>query len=170
MHCFVLGNTGSGKSTLARRVAKARQMAHVDLDPYAWTETVGDRRDLENSLQALRPKLAQRPSVVEGMYSDLVAGLLTSNDTLVWLDLPLEQCRAHCEARPFEPHKWATSERQDAFLPQLLEFLETYPTRTDALGQQAHRQLFAEHDGRKSRLTTARQASDWLPPESQGTS
>ena len=151
---FIVGNSGSGKSTMAKRLA-ADGRVHVDLDPYAWKGEVGVRRDVVDAADAIRAHLGGRPSVVEGCYADLVEALARPGDRLVWLDLPIEACVAHCEQRPFEPHKWASAEAQDAFLPRLLEFVKAYETRTDALGRSAHAELFAAFAGPAERIMSA---------------
>ena len=153
MHVFVVGNSGAGKSTFARALAEREGRLHVDLDPFAWAAEVGVRREWADATAAIREALGTRAAVVEGCYADLVEALIQPADRLVWLDPPLETCLARCRARPFEPHKWATAEDQDAFLPQLLAFVKTYPTRTDALGARAHRALFDAFVGAKERRT-----------------
>jgi adenylate kinase family enzyme len=158
VHTFIVGNSGSGKSTLARRLAEERGLVHLDLDQYAWTDALGVRRDLEKSLAVLQPILAEAPTVLEGMYGDIVAGLLRPDDRLIWLDLPLSECEAHCRARPFEPHKWESAEKQNAFLPQLLSFLGSYAEREDGLGAKTHARIFEAHIGAKTRVLSADEA------------
>jgi adenylate kinase family enzyme len=152
-HTFIVGNSGSGKSTLARRLSKEHGSAHVDLDRFAWTEVVGIRRELRASVEAVRKELGDRSAVIEGCYADLVEALATADDHLIFLDIPLQQCIAHCHARPFEPHKWPSAEAQDSFLPGLIEHVRSYPTRLDSLGWAAHDRLFQAFSGTKERIT-----------------
>lgn len=154
MNIFIIGNSGAGKSTLAQHLATHHDRIHLELDGFAWTEAVGDRRDTADAVAAIRAKLGGRSAVVEGCYGDLVAALMEPVDLLVWLDLPVAVCVANCEQRPFEPHKWPTAEEQRAFLPKALAFVREYPTRTDDLGKAAHHSLFRAHSGPKSRWET----------------
>jgi len=152
MHTFIIGGSGAGKSSLAQRLAAAEDRQHIDLDPYAWADTPGQRRDTAAAAAAVRAAAAEQPAVIEGCYADLVAALIQPGDRLIWLDLPVERCVAHCRARPFEPHKWPSAAAQDAFLPKLLDFVRAYPTRDDDLGAAAHRTLFEGHTGPRQRL------------------
>lgn len=150
-HIFILGNSGSGKSTLAERLCSLEGRVHVDLDPYAWTETIGIRRDVSDAAAAIRATVSSDPAVIEGCYADLVEALATQDDHLIWLDVSAEVCTSNCKKRPFEPHKWESAEKQDEFLPRLLEFVGTYKTRTDCLGRNAHRETFERFTGTKER-------------------
>lgn len=154
MNTFVHGCSGSGKSTLARRLAAEGGLVHVDLDAFAWEpEAPTTRRSAQASIDALRAHLDGRAAVIEGMYVDLIGMLITEADTLVFLDLPVSVCLAHCRARPHEPHKFATPEAQDGWLPQLLAFVEGWPTRAGPLGRADHVALFDAHLGPKRRET-----------------
>lgn len=155
---FIFGNSGSGKSTLARRLALQRNVLHLDLDRFAWTATIGERRELKDSLAAIQAELGEQPAVIEGMYSDLVEQLISPQDELIWLDLPLEDCIAHCKARPFEAHKWESAEAQNAFLPRLLEFLPDYYEVDTSIGRRAHEAVFAAFGGKKRRITSPQEA------------
>jgi ribosomal protein S18 acetylase RimI-like enzyme len=143
---FVVGNSGAGKSTFAGGLEGRR---HVDLDAVAFADARGTRRPLADSLDRLGDDL--EGTVVEGCYADLVEALATPQDHLVWLDPPLETCLAHARARPWEPHKWASGEAQDAFLPRLLDFIGTYPERDDPTGRSAHAALFEGFVGVRER-------------------
>lgn len=150
MHVMILGNSGSGKTTLARQLAARDARLHVDLDAFAW-ERPGVRLPTPQAVARIRDHIQARPAVIEGCYGALVEALLTPSDRLIWLDLPVAQCEAHCRARPHEPHKWDSASAQDAFLPNLLAFVRTYPERDDDLGAAAHGRVFDAHSGPKER-------------------
>ena len=154
MRILVVGNSGAGKSTLARRLAGDHDLAHLDLDPLAWLPTTTPtRRPLADSLIEVEAFLAARPRwVIEGCYADLLAALAPRATLLVFVNPGVEACVANCRARPWEPHKYATPEAQDANLAMLLDWVRAYPTRDDVCSLAAHRALFDEHAGPKREL------------------
>jgi adenylate kinase family enzyme len=146
---LIVGNSGSGKSTLARQLAPPR--AHLDLDVLAWLPTQPvTRRQVHDSLAVVSAFISANASwVIEGCYADLVEPLLSRCDQLVYLNPGREVCLAHARARPWEPHKYATPEAQQANLPMLLAWIAEYETRTDVCSASAHRALFEGFDGQK---------------------
>lgn len=161
MRLLIVGNSGAGKSTLAARLAHDHGLAHLDLDPLAWLPTTPPtRRPLADSLTALDATLADRGAdgasagwVIEGCYADLLGALAPRATHLVFVNPGVDACVAHCRARPWEPHKYASPEAQDANLAMLLDWVRGYPTRDDACSLAAHRALFDGFVGIKRELT-----------------
>jgi adenylate kinase family enzyme len=158
MHRFVvIGNSGSGKSTLAQRLAAAHRLAHLDLDIVAWVPEARppQRRAVAESAVEIGAFLAQGEAwIVEGCYADLVALVVPQCTQLLFLDPGADACVANACARPWEPHKYATKEEQDAGLDFLVGWIRDYDTRTDVFSRAAHRALFDGFAGRKTRLAT----------------
>ncbi|WP_106391937.1 shikimate kinase [Enhygromyxa salina] len=154
---LIVGNSGAGKSTLARRLASDRAAHHLDLDLFAWQPTEPpERTPLDEADRQIRRALANHPRwVVEGCYADLVGLLAAEADELIFLDLPVAVCEAHAQARPWEPHKYATKDEQDRKLPMLLDWIAAYPTREGPLGRPAHEALFEAFQGTRQRITAA---------------
>jgi len=71
---------------------------------------------------------------------------------LVFLDPGRERCIANCRDRPWEPHKYASRQEQDANLDFLLSWVAEYDTREGPMSRGAHRDLFAAYAGRKVEL------------------
>ena len=149
-----MGNSGSGKSTLAKRLSTEHSLAHLDLDTLAWLPTTPPQRD-PDGLAKLDAFLINERWVIEGCYADLLAHAATRCTELVFLDPGVDVCIAHCRARPWEPHKYASKEAQDANLPMLVEWVRAYETRTDEFSWQAHRALFDGFTGAKREVTEA---------------
>lgn len=154
MRIVILGNSGSGKSTLARRLASEHDLAHLDLDTLAWLPTSPPRR-APDALAKLTAFMAAERWVIEGCYADLVAHAATRSTELVFLNPGVDVCIAHCRARPWEPHKYASKHAQDANLPMLIDWVRGYETRTDELSLHAHRALFDSFTGPKREQTEA---------------
>ncbi len=151
---LIFGNSGSGKSTLARQLAQERGLAHLDLDTLAWQPGMPPRRrPLAESERELRAFTALHPSwVVEGCYSDLLELVLPECKELLFLNPGVDACIAHCRARPWEPHKYASKADQDANLELLLDWVRDYETRDDEFSLRSHRRLYDNFAGLKREL------------------
>lgn len=153
----IIGNAGSGKSTLARRFADELRAPVLDLDTVAWEPgKPAQPRAPAEAVRAVREFCAQHESwVIEGCYGDLVQAVLDGTVELVFLNRSVERCVAQCRARPWEPHKWATKEAQDAHLDRLLEWVRAYATRDDSLSLRTHRRIFDAYTGPKREIGDA---------------
>ena len=153
----VIGNSGSGKSSLSKRLV----LPHLDLDTLAWYPTTPPaRRPIAESAPLLDAFIAEhRDWVVEGCYADLAALALPHATELVFLNPGIDACIENARARPWEPHKYATPEAQDANLPMLIDWIGAYATRTGQLSLAAHRALFDGYAGAKRELTTLAEAA-----------
>ena len=157
MRILIFGNSGSGKSTLARQLADAHGLPHLDLDAIVWEPNqVAVQRSPEAIAASLAQFIADNPSwVIEGCYGELVEAASGHCTELVFLNPGLETCLAHNRARPWEPHKYASKEAQDAMLENLQAWVAGYYERDDPWSYRAHRRLFDAFAGAKRELATA---------------
>lgn len=153
---LVVGNSGSGKSTLATRLADRDDLAHLDLDTLAWLPTTPpSRRPLPESEREIQGFIAAHGRwVIEGCYADLLALAAPHATRLVFLNPGVDACIENAKQRPWEPHKYASKEAQDANLEMLIGWIRGYATRTDELSLTAHRALFEQFSGEKLELTS----------------
>lgn len=151
---LIFGNSGAGKSTMAKALQAQHGLAHLDLDTLAWDPVaITVRRPIEHSLADIRAFVAREPSwVIEGCYADLLEHLLPHADALRFLNPGTEACVAHCRARPWEPHKYASKAEQDRNLEFLIAWVREYETRDGPLSLAAHRALFDAFRGDKLEL------------------
>ena len=73
---------------------------------------------------------------------------------VIFLNPGIEACVENCRRRPWEPHKYATAEEQDANLHMLIDWVREYETREDVFSLRSHRELFDEFDGEKEEHTS----------------
>jgi adenylate kinase family enzyme len=152
MRIAILGNSGSGKSTLARTLGGPV----LDLDTIFWEPNqIAVKRDGAAVLADLDAYIARDEWVVEGVYGGLVAHALTRGPELYFLDPGEAACLANCRARPWEPHKYASREAQDAMLAPLLAWVSAYYTRDGDMSLAGHRAIFDAYAGMKYRVTSA---------------
>ena len=155
MRVVVVGNSGAGKSTLALRLAREHGLAHLDLDTLAWLpQTPPVRRRFAESRREIEAFTdAHEKWVIEGCYASLLDLVLPRCTRLVFLNPGVEACIANARARPWEPHKYASKEAQDANLQMLIEWIRDYERRSDEFSLVAHRLLFDGFRGDKIEIT-----------------
>jgi adenylate kinase family enzyme len=156
MRVLVFGNSGSGKSTYARALSWARGLVHLDLDEIVWEPgKVAVQRPAEAVAASLRAFLAANAAwVIEGCYGELIEAAAPHCTELVFLNPGLEACLANNRRRPWEPHKYASKEQQDAMLEPLQAWVAEYYTRGGAWSYEAHRRIFDGHEGAKVEYTS----------------
>lgn len=164
MRILIMGNSGSGKSTLARRLAKEHQLAALDLDTIVWEPgQVAVPRAPEAVAASLAAFVAANPGwVIEGCYGDLIEQVLPHCSQLLFLNPGVDACLANNRRRPWEPHKYASQEAQDAMFETLQDWVRTYDTREDAWSYAAHRRIFDGFGGDKAEVVDG-QARDRRP-------
>ncbi|HEY1137450.1 MAG TPA: shikimate kinase [Xanthomonadaceae bacterium] len=151
MKLLILGNSGSGKSTLAKAVAERHGLPHLDLDIIVWEPgQIAVARTAEAVRADLDAFIAAHPRwVIEGCYGELIEVAAPASTRLLFLNPGLEACLANNRRRPWEPHKYASAEAQDAMLDNLQSWVAGYYSRDDAWSLAAHRRVFDRHPGEK---------------------
>lgn len=156
MKVVIFGNSGAGKSTLAAKMASVHQLAHMDLDTVAWLpSSPPERMPVAQSYAQISAFLQQHTQwVIEGCYADLLALVMDEASEVIYLNLPIESCVANAQARPWEPHKYASKAAQDANLAMLIDWIKHYETRHDSFSKAAHADLFNRFNGPKTEYTS----------------
>lgn len=149
---LVFGNSGSGKSTLSERLAQLHDLAHLDLDTLAFEpDKPGVRRALGASLADLSAFVSEQNRwVIEGCYADLLEAVSSQAKQLIFLNPGVAVCQSNCRNRPWEPHKYASPQEQDANLAMLLEWVAQYDSRDDEFSRSAHQRVYAAFSGTKA--------------------
>lgn len=157
MKILVFGNSGSGKSTYAMTIAERHALAHLDLDTIAWepgqVAVPRQAADVERSLQVFLDTYPRW--IIEGCYGEIVAAAAPYSDALVFLNPGREACLANNRRRPWEPHKYASIEAQNAMLENLQTWVAGYYERDDDGSYRRHRQIFDGHAGKKYEFVAA---------------
>jgi adenylate kinase family enzyme len=155
----VFGNSGSGKSTYAAHLARIGQTTHLDLDTLVWEPgRIAIRRPDSAVEQDLERFLETHGRwVIEGCYSEWVELASKRCTELVFLNPGEAVCLAHCRARPWEPHKYASPAEQDEMLAYLLGWVKGYSSRDESCSLVRHERLFRSFGGNKRELN--------VPPE-----
>src|SRR5215475_12869309 len=151
MKVLVFGNSGSGKSTYAKALATRGGLAYLDLDSIVWEPgKVAVQRPRESVAAALQSFIdSQAAWVIEGCYGELLRAASAYCTLLVFLNPGMDACLANNLRRPWEPHKYASLELQNAMLGQLQKWVIDYYRREDAWSCRAHREIFDTFEGAK---------------------
>ncbi len=152
---LITGNSGSGKSTLSNYLATSEGLGYLDLDTVAWLPELPPKRmPLDESMGLITEFVEQHEGwVIEGCYADLLELLEEDANELIFLNLPIEDCVANAQARPWEPHKYSSKASQDKNLEMLTQWIHDYGHRDDACSLAAHRAFYERFDGKKTELT-----------------
>ncbi len=148
----IFGNSGSGKSTLAKTLANKHKLAHLDLDTVAWEPISPPKRmPISESKVSITNFISTNKNwVVEGCYADLLEIVTPYAEQVIFLNLPVSACITNAKNRPWEAHKYASKEAQDANLAMLIEWISQYESRNDTFSKQAHEKLYKAFRGKKT--------------------
>ncbi len=151
MKVLVFGNSGSGKSTYAQALAAREGLAHLDSDSIVWEPgKIAVQRPDEAVAASLRNFIdSQAAWVIEGCYGELVRAASVHCTQVVFLNPEIDVCLANNLRRPWEQHKYASLEAQNAMLSQLQEWVAGYYQRTDAWSYRVHSEIFDAFAGSK---------------------
>ena len=148
----VFGNSGSGKSSYAKELVGRLACPHMDLDTVAWVAAAkipARRAFSESRLEILNFTDSAEDWVVEGCYADLLEVAIAQATEIVFLNPGSDVCVGNAKNRPWEPHKYASPEAQNANLAMLVEWIRQYEQRSDEFSYLAHRRLFEGFIGPK---------------------
>ena len=129
----------------------------LDLDTVAWESgQIAVAREVEAAAADVRAFCEQHDNwIVEGCYAALTRRALAYSPMLLYMDPGADACVANCRQRPWEPHKYASKDEQDARLEFLLSWVREYYTRAGDLSHAEHQALFDAYRGPKRRVTAA---------------
>jgi len=137
---------------LAKELCKSGALAHLDLDTLAWKlVSPPERKSLAESAKQIDSFMDTNQNwVIEGCYTDLLEIVVSKATEVIFMNLPVEACKANARKRPWEPHKYESREAQDANLDMLIDWITQYTDRTDTFSLASHEALYTNHPGKKT--------------------
>jgi adenylate kinase family enzyme len=145
----IVGNGGSGKSWLAERLAAALSTLAVDLDEIRWLPGgFNVRREPAAAIEMVRTKATEDQWVIEGVYGWLANEALPRATSLIWLDVPIEECIANVKARGLRRGG------DEAAFMTLIDWVADYAVRTNANSRVAHERAFDAFGGHRTKITS----------------
>ena len=153
----VIGNSGSGKSYVSNFISKSLNIPLISLDDIFWSDssytTKRPETDVKNRLFA---KAESEQWVIEGVYGELVHLITDSAETLVWLDLPWDECKANILRRESQ------NPRNSANFSDLLLYAEKYYSRDNPRSYSAHKVIFDGFAKRKCHLNSTKKVNEFI--------
>ena len=154
---LIFGNSGSGKTWLARKLGGALQRPVVHLDDLRWEPgNYGIARDNQLVVNEVAELGQADWWLMEGVYGWLAKAVLHRATTLIWIDLPEEECVANVKARGIP------GGGSEAAFKELITWISEYRFRNNSSCFAAHAQLFEAFAGGKIQLRSRSEISAFL--------
>ena len=144
---FILGNGGSGKTWLARKLAEPLQLPVIHLDDLRWEPGHnGIARDNQRAANEVKEAGEAEFWLMEGVYGWLASVVLDRTTTLIWLDLPDDECISNVRERGMQGYG-----SEESF-QEFIKWISEYRLRKNSSCFAAHSQLFQAFRGSKAIL------------------
>ena len=146
---IIIGNSGSGKTWLGKKLATLIRIPYIALDGIFW-EPGGyniQRKDVDVEADFRKIQKSQY-WVVEGVFGHLVDHLISFGDTLIYLDLPWEECKKNLLIRGSESSKQLDRKKAEDNFQELLKWASEYGIRDSKASKKYHNWLFETFSGR----------------------
>jgi uridine kinase len=154
---LIVGNSGSGKSWLSRELGERLRIAAIDLDSIHWEpEGFEVARDKDAARLAVRQIAARENWIIEGVYGWLAREAASRATTLIWLDIPVEECLENLRLRG------ARSPGEVESFAALLAWAADYPHRETSSSQKGHEEIFMSFSGCRARLCSRDRVREFL--------
>lgn len=156
----IMGNGGSGKTWLARQLSLLLDRAPVHLDDIYWQPGPhgnGIARDKAIVIEEIRELSLTSGWIIEGVYGWVINVILPRATTLVFLDLPEDECIANIRARGKQGGE------TDASFEELIDWASKYRERRNNWNSfESHLRMFEEFPNEKVRLRSRTEVFEYL--------
>jgi adenylate kinase family enzyme len=160
---IIVGNSGSGKTWLGARMAHLLGVRHIALDVIFWESGGYNRKRDACEVQADLQKIHSSGTwLVEGVFGHLADVFISFADTLIYMDLPWEECKKNLLSRGSESSRQLDPKKAEENFHALLEWAEAYKTRGSKASKMYHDFLFDNFSGDKYRICSRDDAEQLL--------
>ncbi|MBN2041647.1 MAG: AAA family ATPase [Spirochaetes bacterium] len=147
---IIIGNSGSGKTWLGSRISEINNIQCYGLDSIFWEPGSFNRKRNISGVETDIGNILQLTEwIVEGVFGDLVDYTIQYADTLIYLDMPWEECKGNLLSRGSERLKQKDPEQAEKSFQALLKWASEYYTRQSKASKNYHSKLFDDFSGRK---------------------
>lgn len=160
---IIFGNSGSGKTWLGERTARHLEIRHIALDVIFWEACGYNRKRDAHEIQTDLKEIQNSGTwLVEGVFGHLLDVLMAFTDTLIYMDLPWEECKKNLLSRGSESSRQLDPKKAEKNFHALLEWAEAYETRDGKASKIYHDTLFESFSGDKYRICNRDDAEQLL--------
>ncbi|WP_172724422.1 AAA family ATPase [Neorhizobium tomejilense] len=154
---FIIGNGGSGKTWLAEQLAEKLGVPVFHLDDLHWLPNFSGERPRHERDQLVAEAADGRSWIIEGLYGSILKQVFSRVTTLIWLDVPDEECISNLVQRG--QTGGGTAEQFE----ELLAYTRGYRLRKNHLNSfDAHQWFFDQHPLPKFRLSSRSEMAAFL--------
>ena len=160
---LIIGNSGSGKSWLSAHLSKQLNIKEINLDAVYWVPGGFNKKRSPEIVDSELAKLCSESQwIVEGVFGALAEQLISSADTLIFLDIDLDICEKSLISRGSESSKQLDIEVAEDNFKELLKWASEYKSRTSKNSFDFHSHLFNEFDGDKLHFSTRNEVNSFI--------
>ena len=160
---LIIGNSGSGKTWLGQKLAEKGKVPLFHMDKIRWDQSGHEiRRSAVDITKDLNHIKKQEQWILEGVFGQMAEECLPFATSLIWLDLPWEDCKNNLLSRgpQFEEH--LNPQARDKALEKLIAWAAEHDTREDANSWGFFSKLYTACTHRKIHLKSREQANKFL--------
>lgn len=153
---LIFGNGGTGKTWLAGEISRILDRLAIHLDDLRWSPgQYGVARDNQLVFNEVVEAGKADRWLMEGVYGWLANAVLARATSLIWIDLPEEECVANITARGIQGGGSEENFRE------LVEWVREYRERENSSTSYAsHKKLFDAFMGNRVLLKSRSEVSD----------
>jgi adenylate kinase family enzyme len=152
-----MGNGGSGKTWLAQEVGQRLELPVFHLDELHWLPNFAGERQRSERDQLVAEAAGSDSWVMEGIYGSILRQVLPRVETLIWLEIPDDECISNLRRRG------QSGGGTDEQFEELLEYTRGYRHRKNHLNSfEAHEGFFRTHPSHKLRLSSRSEVAAFI--------
>ncbi|MEC6830918.1 AAA family ATPase [Photobacterium toruni] len=160
---LIIGNSGSGKSWLSARLSTLLNTKEINLDTIVWEPGGYNQKRSQESIDDELIQLDSESSwVVEGVFGALAEKMISSADSLIFLDIDWPVCKQSLLLRGSESSKQLDSELAEKNFKELLKWASEYNSRVSKSSHSYHSKLFDQFVGTKFRFLTREEVDSFV--------
>ncbi len=150
---LIIGNSGSGKTWLGKKLAEKGQIPLFHMDTIRWDQSGYEiRRSAADITKDLNHIQEKEQWILEGVFGKMAQEMLPFATTLIWLDLPWEECKNNLLSRDPQFDEHLNPQEKEKALETLIAWAAEHDSREDANSRGFFHTLYSDFQNQKSRL------------------
>lgn len=152
---IIIGNSGSGKTWLGKKLAAVLGISHISLDNIFWAPGGYNRKRNEADVEADIKRIQNsRTWIAEGVFGHIVEPLTVFADTLIYINLSMDECRNNLLNRGSESSRQLDPKKAEENFQSLLKWASEYEVRDSKASKRYHSCLFEGFSGQRHMISS----------------